>query len=74
MMSKAHTVSAPKRFFFFFFFKLFLEACGIFAPLSRIKPVPPTVEFQSPNHRTAREFPLVELFCSGRERDHTQVL
>ena len=34
-------------------------ACGILVPRPGIEPVPPEVEAQSPNHRTAREVPQV---------------
>ena len=65
-MSKAHTASALRVVVFFF-------NCSL-RHVGSSFPVLPTVDFQSPNHCTARELPLVELFCSGRERDHTQVL
>ena len=50
-----------RLFFFFSFFFLFWpqqEACRILAPQPGIKPVPPAVEAQSPNHWTAREVPI----------------
>ena len=37
-------------------------ACGILVPLPGIKPIPPAVEAQSPNHWTAREVPQRTLF------------
>ena len=46
--------------FFLLFVCLFVFATSwILVPQQGIKPVPPAVEAQSPNHRTAREFPLV---------------
>ena len=35
---------------------------GILVPRPGIEPVPPAVEAQSPNHWTAREFPLLPSF------------
>ena len=57
-------------FFFFFlsFFKwlvLFIfgcTACKVLVPSPGTEPMPPSVEAQSPNHGTWREFPWV--FCS----------
>ena len=43
--------------FFFFFFWPHWAACGLLAPRPGIKPRPPAVEAQSPNHWTTREFP-----------------
>ena len=42
--------------FLFFFFWQRHAACRILVPQPGIKPVPSTMEVQSPNHRTAREF------------------
>ena len=36
-------------------------ACGILVPQPRIKPRPPAVEVQSPNHWTTREFSCLSL-------------
>ena len=35
------------------------EAFGVLVPQPGIKPVPPAVEAQSPNHWTTREVPLI---------------
>ena len=40
-------------------------ACGILVPRPGVEPVPPAVEAQSPNHWTAREFPLLVSFLKG---------
>ena len=42
---------------FFFFFWLHNTACRISVLQLGIKPMPPSVEVQSPNHWTTREFP-----------------
>ena len=34
-------------------------ACGILVPSPGIEPVPPAVEAQSPNHWTAKEYPVL---------------
>ena len=47
-----------KTIFFFFFAT---HHAGILVPQPGIKPMPPAVEVWSPNHWTAREFP-VKLF------------
>ena len=46
-------------FWLFFFFWLYCTACGILVPRPGMEPVPPAVEARSPNHWTAREFPLL---------------
>ena len=51
-------------------------ACRILVPWPGIEPVPHAMEAQSPNHWTAREFPIkdilkwnsVFLFVGGREQ------
>ena len=45
-------------FFLSFFFWLWHVACEILVPRSGIEPGPSEVKAQSPNHQTAREFPL----------------
>ena len=46
-------------FFFFFnvYFSLYRTAYGMLVPQPGIEPRPSAVRAQSPNHRTAREFP-----------------
>ena len=44
-----------------FFFWPCHAAYGILVPQPGIEPVPPAVEVRSPNHWTAREFPIT--FC-----------
>ena len=44
--------------FFFFFFWLQREACGILVLLPGIKPVPHSVETQSPQYWTIKEVPI----------------
>ena len=46
------------HFFFFLIFWPHQVACGILVPQPGIEPVPPAVEAQSLNHRTAREVPV----------------
>ena len=47
------------RYCFCFLFWFFgHEACGILVPQPGIKPAPPALEVQSPNHWTAREVPF----------------
>ena len=54
-----------------FFFWPHCMACGILVPQPGIKPVPPAVEVQSPNHWTTREVPPsviskhITLLCSS---------
>ena len=51
--------------FFFFLFWPHLPVCGILFPQPGIEPRPLAVKTQSPNHWTAREFPLqLFLICS----------
>ena len=50
--------------FFFWFFWPHHTACGILVPRPGIEPVPLAVEAQSPNHWTAREFPIELLLVS----------
>ena len=45
----------------FFFFWPCQVVCGIFIPQPGIKPVPPAVETQSPNHWNPRELPKIFL-------------
>ena len=53
-----------------FFLALPCVLCGILLPQSGIKPMPPTVEPQSPNHQTARESGLMffKKSCPGLSR------
>ena len=44
-------------------------AFGITAPRPGIEPEPPTLEVQSPNHWTTREFPCLRLYCHA-QRNH----
>ena len=44
-------------------------ACRTLVPRPGIKPVPPAVEMWSPNHWTAREFPMMTLFLNCFYRD-----
>ena len=50
------------KFDFFFFFWPRCTACEILVPQPGIKPGPPAVEAQSPNHWIAREFPKFDIF------------
>ena len=43
---------------FFFFFWSCSEACGILVPRPGFEPVPSSVKALSPNHWTAKEFPM----------------
>ena len=52
------------RVVFFFFFGR-CTACGILVPRPGIEPGPSAVTAQSPNHRTAREFPMVVFLTHG---------
>ena len=47
--------------FFVFVFWLHSEACRILVPQPGIEPAPSAVRVQSPNHWTAREFPVASL-------------
>ena len=38
-------------------------ACGILADQAGMEPRPLTVEAQSPNHGTTREFPICDFIC-----------
>ena len=42
-----------------------LLACGILVSRPGIEPGPPAVRAQSPNHWTAREFPIIQSFKSS---------
>ena len=53
--------------FFFFFFWPRCTACRILVPRPGIEPGPPAVEAPSPNHWTAREFPLLSEKNSGEQ-------
>lgn len=53
------TTEPPEKSSFFFFLALPCVLCGILVPQSGVKPMPPTVEPQSPNHQTARESGLM---------------
>ena len=48
------------RYFILFYFLIWLHhaACGILVPQPGIEPMPSAVKAQSPNHWTAREFPV----------------
>ena len=48
---------------------LHCKAYGVLVPRSGFEPMPPAVEAQSPNHRTAREVPGL-----GLEKIHTQLV
>ena len=53
---------------FFFSFWLYCVACQILVLPPGIKPGPPAVEAQSPNHWTAREFPPLLFFDARTSR------
>ena len=50
-------ISSPLPCLFVCLFSPHRSACGILVPWPGIKPLPPAVEGQSPDHWTAREFP-----------------
>ena len=58
-MTKYYSISF---FCSFVVFWLCRTACGILVPLSGIEPGPSAVRAQSPNHWTAREFPIALVF------------
>ena len=63
-MSEYYLIVYMYCIFLFFFFLPCCAACKILVPWSGIKPVPPAVEAQSLNHRTAREVPVPHLLYS----------
>ena len=59
-------VNSPKLVFFVFVFCFWLHGMWDLSSPRGIKPMPPAVEAQSPNHWAAREFlPKLFLYLSG---------
>ena len=54
--------------FVFFFFLLHCAVCGLLVPQPGIKPMPPAVEAQFPNHWTSREVPRYFFFTFKRKK------
>ena len=50
------------------------RACRILVPQPDIEPVPPAVDAQSPNHWTAKEFPVFSIFTKLCNLYHNLIL